>query len=124
MCLSLLSFGFPAAEQGVGSVCRAVQGGKCTTGSGGGENALVSGACVGLGASVLTWDCATHLPNGFILREDEDTLPHVAPISLSEWSSLASPGTLTTPGLCTQPVPILTIVPQALPFFSLPWTPY
>lgn len=84
------------------------------------ENALVSGACVGLGASVLTWDCATHLPNGFILREDEDTLPHVASISPSEWSSLASPGTLTTPSLCTQPVPILTIVPQALSFFRLP----
>lgn len=44
------------------------------------ENTLVSGACVGLGASVLTWDCATHLHNGFILCEDEDTLPHVAPI--------------------------------------------
>lgn len=61
------------------------------------ENALVSGACVGLGASVLTWDCATHLPNGFTLREDEGTLPHEAPISPSEWSSL--------PNCCSSQVP-------------------
>lgn len=45
------------------------------------ENALVSGVCVGLRASVLGWDCATHLPNGFTLREKEDVLSHVAPLS-------------------------------------------
>lgn len=91
------------------------------------ENALVSGASVGLGlgASVLTWDCATHLPNGFLLREGEDTPPHVAPISPSKWSSLPSPcssqapGTLTTPGLCTQPVPVFIIAS----FFSLSYIP-
>lgn len=47
------------------------------------EKALVSRVCVGLRASVLGWDCATHLPNGFTLRENEDRLPHVAPISPS-----------------------------------------
>lgn len=60
-------------------------------------------------ASVLGWDCATHLPNGFILRENEDRLPHVAPISPlvlpPQPLQLPSPwDTFTAPGLCTRPV--------------------
>lgn len=101
VCLSLLSFGFPAAVERGG-------GGACSTGwevAGCArqevevaENALVSGACVGLGASVLTWDCATHLPNGFTLCEDEGTLPHAAPISPSEWSSFPNHCSSQVPG--------------------------
>lgn len=90
------------------------------------EKALVSGVCVGLRASVLGWDCATHPPNGFTLRENEDTLPHVAPISLSVWSSLPSPCSSPVPGTLYNSKPLRTPCPcplhnisRVLSFFGL-----
>lgn len=92
------------------------------------EKALVSRVCVGLRASVLGWDCATHLPNGFTLREKEDRLPHVAPISPRPPSpALAAPKPLghfyssrplhtTCPRLCNS-------ISYALSFFSLSLSP-
>lgn len=125
VCLSLLSFGFPAAEQGGvqyrGGKWLGVHDRKWRW-----QRTLL---CLG---QAWAWEpvCShgivppTYLI-GFILREGEDTPPHVASISPSEWSSLPSPcssqapETLTTPGLCTQPMAVFTITS----FFSLSYKP-